>query len=196
MDRTLRSLIGCAAALALIVGCGGTTTTETEQPAGSGVAASVRNIEKMTVASVTHLGPVSELPVAMGGLTTWAASAGLQPAGAPFGVFHGSPETPTDSVQFEACMPVPAGTVADSASGIAVKEFGGFTFAAMTHVGPYESLQPAYDSLAVWIDNNGYVITGPAVEFYLSDPQTVPAESTRTEIGFEVRHLKQLEREQ
>lgn len=196
MDRTLRSFTGCAAALALIVGCGGTTTTDTEQPAGSSIAASVRNIEKMTVASVTHLGPVSEFPEAMGSLTTWAASAGLQPAGAPFGVFHGSPETSTDSVQFEVCMPVPAGTVADSASGIAVKEFGGFTFAAMTHVGPYESLQPEYDNLAVWIDNNGYVITGPAIEFYLSSPQTVPAESTKTEIGFEVRHLKELEGKQ
>ncbi len=196
MDRNLRSLIGCAAALALFVGCGGPTSGEARQPAGSRIAASVRNIEKMTVASVTHLGPISEFPAAMGRLNTWAASVGLQPAGAPFGVFHGSPETPVDSMQFEVCMPVPAGTVADSTSGVTVKEFGGFAFAALTHVGPYENLQPEYDSLAVWIDNNGYVITGPAIEFYLSSPQTVPAESTKTEIGFEVRHLKELEGKQ
>lgn len=185
------SLFGCAAfaaLLAVLAGCGGQPAPQqTETEPAFNYAASLKAIDTMTVAALEVTGPYAMFPEAMGKLMGWCQAAGVTPAGAPFGVFLSSPDTPADSAVWEVCLPVAAGIVADSASGIEVKPFGGIQVAFATYTGPYDGIGAAHDSLEMWVDAKGLTVAGPVLEFYLSDPQTTPPESLKTEIAVAVK---------
>lgn len=55
-----------------------------------------------------------------------------------------------------------------------VKEFPAGKFAAVTHVGPYETVRYAYDALCAWLaEHPEYKVCGPSVERYLKDEGSV-----------------------
>ncbi|MFO7676511.1 MAG: GyrI-like domain-containing protein [bacterium] len=185
---SLPGLAAIAALLAVLAGCGGQPAPQqTETKPELNYAASLKVLDSMTVASLEVTGPFSLFPEAMGKLMAWAGTAGVVPAGAPFGVFLSSPETPADSAAWEICLPVPTGTIADPASGVTVKPFGGIQVAFATYTGPYDGIGAAHDSLEMWVDAKGMTVAGPAIEFYLSDPQATPPESLKTEIAVAVK---------
>lgn len=51
------------------------------------------------------------------------------------------------------------------------------------HVGPYETLAPAYEAVQAWMAANRRVAAGPPMEFYLSPPD-VTADEIKTEVVF------------
>lgn len=54
--------------------------------------------------------------------------------------------------------------------------------------GPYPELTSVYARLKEWVDNEGYDLTGPPYEIYLTDPQeTRVPEDTVTEVYFPVK---------
>ena len=54
------------------------------------------------------------------------------------------------------------------------------------HIGPYDTVGPAYEALTQYVKANGYEPAGPAYEFYFSGPET-PPEEIRTQIAFPVK---------
>jgi DNA gyrase inhibitor GyrI len=177
-----------AALLAVLAGCGGQPAPQqTETEPEFNYAASLKAIDTMTVASLEVTGPYAMFPEAMGKLMGWCQATGTTPSGAPFGVFLNSPDAPADSATWEVCLPIPAGTVADPATGVTVKPFGGIQVAFATYTGPYDRIGAAHDSLEMWVDARGLTVAGPAIEFYLSDPQLTPPESLKTEIAVAVK---------
>ncbi|WP_270463605.1 MerR family transcriptional regulator [Christensenella intestinihominis] len=73
--------------------------------------------------------------------------------------------------------------------GPGVKTLPAGMFAAVTHVGPYETLQSAYEAVQKWFDaQNEYEICGPSIERYIKDENMVKSpEELETGILFPVR---------
>ncbi len=50
------------------------------------------------------------------------------------------------------------------------------SFASLLHVGPYDTLGVAYETLTRWVHAHELITAGPPREVYLSEPGTPPAE--------------------
>ena len=105
---------------------------------------------------------------------------GLRRAGASQLLFLGE-EFNEESMDVEAQVAV-AGDHPD------VKEFPAGRFAAVTHVGPYETVRYAYDALCAWLaDHPEYRVCGGAVERYLKDEaQAAGPEDLETGVLFPI----------
>lgn len=70
-----------------------------------------------------------------------------------------------------------------------VKEIPSQLCAAVTHIGPYETLKYAYDALCAWMaDHPEYRICGPAIERYLKDEDSVQSpEELETGVLFPIQ---------
>lgn len=112
-----------------------------------------------------------------------AEALGLAPDGPPFTRYF---TVPTDTVEYEAGVTVPA--MAPAGSGRAVPtELPGGLVAVAWHIGPYDTLGDTYDALMGWIAEQGRTVAGPMWEVYWTDPGTAPAEEWRTEVLVPVR---------
>ena len=107
---------------------------------------------------------------------------GIAGDGPPFVIYHASPAE-SDPFDIEICAPVARRT--DPPAGWQLHELPAGSFATLVHVGPYDTLGIAYDTLAAWIGAHDLVIAGPPREVYLSEPET-PPEQIRTIIEFPV----------
>jgi len=170
--------------LAAVVGCG-TQTPQAPKQETPTFSASVKKLDEMTVASTAGIGPYHAAGAAIVELVTWAGNAKVPPMSAPFAVYLTGPEVPQESAKWEACMGVPADLKGDAK--VLVKQMAAMEIAATRHVGPYDKVGPVYEQLAQWVSENGYEVAGPALEFYLTNPQTTPAESSQTEVAFIVK---------
>lgn len=104
---------------------------------------------------------------------------GINPTGPPVAVYYSSPDS--EPVDFEVCVPVPAGVT--GGEKVKVKTLTGGTMASLLYVGSYRDIGSAYSVLMRWIEKNGYRPTGPCREVYLKGPQeTSNPEEYRTEI--------------
>lgn len=62
--------------------------------------------------------------------------------------------------------------------------------ATVLHKGPYDGLPGAYEALAAWMAQHPeYRICGPAIDRYLNDPDTTPAEELATGVLFPVEKI-------
>jgi effector-binding domain-containing protein len=107
---------------------------------------------------------------------------GIASDGPPFVVYHGTPVA-DDPFDMEICAPVARTT--DPPAGWQMQELPAGTFVTLLHVGPYDTIGAAYDSLTAWIGAHDLAIAGPPREVYLSEPGT-PPEQIRTILEFPV----------
>ena len=110
------------------------------------------------------------------------AARGIAGDGPPFVIYH---ESPADADPFDIEICAPVGQRTDPPAGWQVQELPAGTFATLVHVGPYETLGTAYDTLTAWIGAHDLAFAGPPREVYLSEPAT-PPEQVRTIIEFPV----------
>jgi effector-binding domain-containing protein len=133
------------------------------------------------------------LPVRLSGIGTALTSAfgevygyldahRIEPEGPPFVIYHGMP-VDDDPFEVEICAPVVR--TADAPSGWEIRELPAGTFATLLHVGPYDTVGAAYDTMGAWLAAHGLVALGPPREVYLSEPDT-PPEQVKTIIEFPV----------
>jgi len=55
--------------------------------------------------------------------------------------------------------------------------------ATCLYIGPYEEVEPAYDALMQWIDENDFESTGVAYEIYLNDPGSTLPDFLKTQVS-------------
>lgn len=67
-------------------------------------------------------------------------------------------------------------------SGTRVREIEGGTFAATVHVGSYGQLGIAYQSLYLWLHDQGHEPVGPIREVYDNDPADTPESQLITQV--------------
>lgn len=134
----------------------------------------VKDIPTQQIISITRrhtvdgLGKQEEIDI--GALFALAHEQGAQPAGAPFGIYHG-PVSETEDGPVETCIAV-NGKV-EGKGEIEVKQLEGGKAASVTITGDqchYPELLGAYDAGADWIQKNGYEMVGAPREIWYSGP--------------------------
>ncbi len=53
--------------------------------------------------------------------------------------------------------------------------------------GPYKKMEPVYNAIMQWINENGYTPTGVAYEFYYNSPMEVPESELLTKVVFPLK---------
>lgn len=171
--------------LILLFQCGG----KKEEISATRFAAEVESLSERTVASLERTGPYKNIGATLNELSARLDRENISVTGTPFIVYYNDPaRVPQESLNWAVCIPVPAGVTVNPQSGIKIEKVPATLFAATIHVGGYEQIADTYDRLEDWIDEQGLMITGPAMEFFLS-PDNTPSESMQIKVGFVVESV-------
>lgn len=100
-----------------------------------------------------------------------------QPAGSPFAIYYNM-----DMQDLDVEFGFPVSTSLTGRGNIHASETPGGKSASCLHVGPYSDVEPTYNALFQWINDNGYEANGVAYEMYLNDPYQTPPEKIETQI--------------
>ena len=109
----------------------------------------------------------------LGELYAVLGRSGVAHAGPPFAIYHDRLEGGA-RWDVELCAPI-AGALAQPA-GLICRVVPGGKVVTTVHRGPYEELEGVYAALTRWAGEHRLVFMGPPREFYLSEPDTPPAE--------------------
>lgn len=169
---------------AFVIGCGGGKKEAPAKPTAV-IEASIKTIEPVTVVSLAKKGSYKEVGKTIADLISWVMTKKVNMMGAPFAVYYDDPsKVAPESARYEICIPVAPETKGDNQ--FVVKNLPAMEVASTIHIGSYDKVGSVYGKLAAWITEKGYDIAGPAREFYLNNPTSVPVESLKTEIQFPV----------
>ena len=146
----------------------------------------IKDMPKLRVATVRHVGPYNQIPKAFEHLGAVAGPAGLvQRASAMIAIYH-------DVLRPRVERPVhedgSAALVVDEdvrmPEGLVEQHIAGGRYAHTVHVGPYEQLGDVWARLlGEWVPASGHRIgDGVSYEIYRNTPGKVPKEQLRTEL--------------
>jgi effector-binding domain-containing protein len=110
----------------------------------------------------------------------YMGEAGVFPAGPPFALFYYEVEFDPEHIDVEVCMPV--NRLVEGKGEVIGREVAGGSMVSTMHIGSYSEVEPAYEAIEAWIEENGYSHAGPAREVYLNDPGQVEVKDLQTEI--------------
>ncbi len=103
---------------------------------------------------------------------------GAGPVGTPFARY-----LPTSDSRFEVEAGFVASTPTSGEGDVEPSDLPGGLAAVTVHVGPYDTMEPAYEAIRTWVHAHGGEPVGGAWEVYLSDPNADPDPTNwRTEI--------------
>ena len=137
-------------------------------------------VSKRLPVTLSGIGDV--LGRALGEVYRQLGATGAEADGPPFVIYHGHPVS-DEPFDIDICAPV--SRVIDPPGGWQIQELPAGSFVSLLHVGPYETLGVAYDTLAEWVRAHELVMAGPPREVYLSEPGT-PPEEVNTVVEFPV----------
>lgn len=118
---------------------------------------------------------------AFGSVIAYLQELGEAPSGMPFGLYY---NLDMSALDVEAGFPVVKqlpGKGDIKASAIPAGKY-----LSTIHHGAYDSMEPAYEALTKWANENGFEPTGIVYEYYLNDPSEGPDIVPKTEIRFPV----------
>lgn len=128
-----------------------------------------RELAEQPIVSIRERHPQAQIPVflgwAFGDLFSHLKLLGVDPAGAPFVIYHA---LGPDDIDAEVCVPVTQPVTASGRTQMRV--LPAMTVAHTLHVGPYEELEAAYAAVNAWITRQGFEAAGPIQERYLNGP--------------------------
>ncbi len=140
--------------------------------------------ERPTLCIRTHAA-VQDLPQlfgqAYGALMQYMSEMGVQPAGEPFAAYYNM-----DMQNLDIEIGFPVTTPVSDRGEIKCSALPAGKFASTVHIGPYDTVGPAYEALTQYVKESGYEPTGVAYEFYFSGPDT-PPEEIRTGIVYPLK---------
>ncbi len=158
---------------------------EKENPM-SQVEVVIKTVEPLTIASVRDTIPTySQQGHLWHELEGHLALQRVRPNGPCFTMYHDDEHRESD-VDAEVCEPVAPGL--SETRRVRVRNLPATQMACAIHRGPYQTLHQTIEATVQWIETNGYRITGPEREIYLTparngsqtDPDTV------TEVQFPI----------
>ncbi|MFW9894760.1 MAG: GyrI-like domain-containing protein [Candidatus Thorarchaeota archaeon] len=107
---------------------------------------------------------------------------GQTPAGVPFaGYFN------LDMQNMDVEIGIPISKEIFEKEDMRISEIPAGKYASCMYIGPYDKIEPAYNALTEWIEENEYETSGIAYELYIDDPGSTPSEELRTQILFLLR---------
>lgn len=137
------------------------------------------------ILSIRFRSPVQDLPThfgrVWGSLMEYLGTLGEYPTGAPFAVYYNMDMQDLDiEAGFPVARPLPG------RGEIQPSEIPGGMFAVCHYTGPYDQVGPAYEELTQFVQQQGYIPSGVAYEWYLNDPAAVPPQELQTDVVFPV----------
>lgn len=135
------------------------------------------------VLSIRTRTSVQDIPQVMGKIygeiAHYLGVLGEQPAGPPFAAYYNMDMQNLDlEIGFPVLKKLP------DKEDIKTSEIPSGKFATCLYTGPYSEIEPAYNELSQWIEDNEYEATGIVYEIYLDDPAQIPPEELKTQIMF------------
>lgn len=182
MLRNSKNLLVLIPVLTLF-SCGGGR----EKKTGEGLHVEVESLKVTnSVAAIDYTGSYDyhRIEAAVTELMNQLQENNLTPAGEPFVIYYNfSTDLPEESLNWTVCIPLGEGAKVSPASRIKIVNLPPALFAYTLYSGRYHDLVHVYEQLADWIDENGLIITGPALEFWPGDGEGSP-ESIKIKLGF------------
>lgn len=123
----------------------------------------IKDIEPVRVAAMRYKGPVTEATKYFPNV--FKAISGKS-NGAPFFCYH-KVNQKTGIGEIELCVPT---AETPKGNGIELKELPPAKAVCITHIGPYEGLQNAYEAIECYIQENRLSILSPWREVYVKGP--------------------------
>lgn len=128
-----------------------------------------KEIGKMNVVSVREVLPgYFAVGTQMNLFCSYFEKNKVQPAGAPFAIYHDQGYKESD-VDIEVAFPI-VGQAKEYDKFKAVTLEGG-KFASTIHTGAFENISDAYKAVYSWVETNGYKVVGSCREVYLETPR-------------------------
>jgi effector-binding domain-containing protein len=131
----------------------------------------------------SYPGIFDDIPAGFRTVMTFLAAAGLDPAGAPFTIYHRVTDADTPG---DIAMCVPVAAPPETNDVIEVVEIPTEAAVSVVHQGSYEDLSASYGAVASWIHERGHRIAGPHREVYLNSPADTAESDLLTEILFPI----------
>ena len=147
---------------------------------------SVKEVPGLRVISKRDKGPVGEtigrlIGEIMGAVTAPENQANYVKIVGPFMTIYHDNEYKELDADLEVAVPV-TGKVTLSDQSLEVKNLPGRRVASLVHKGSYETIGPAYAKLYEYVIQEGFELSGPMMDLYLNDPNTVAPSEVLTEI--------------
>ena len=99
----------------------------------------------------------------------------------PFMTIYHDDEFIEEDADIEVAVPI-SGRVSIEDPSVEVRNLKPLRVASLVHKGSYESIGTAYEKILGFVRDNMLEITGPMIDLYLNDPNTVKPEDILTEI--------------
>jgi effector-binding domain-containing protein len=152
---------------------------------------SVKEVPGVRVISMRDKGPIGEtvgrlIGEIMGAVTAPENQANYVKIVGPFMTIYHDNEYRELDADLEVAVPV-TGKVTLSDPGLEVKNLPGRRVASLVHKGSYETIGPAYAKLYEYVVREGFELSGPMMDLYLNDPNTVAPSEVLTEIQAPIR---------
>ena len=145
----------------------------------------VKEVPAFSYCCLPCQGPYTNMETKIGELTQFLQAQNIAPMGPLIGIFYNDPTvTKPENLNWEIGFPVMESNVQDPL------RFRQWTFTTVlegTYTGPYEKSAGIYAEMMGWLEANGYVMAGPILEKYLSDPNSTRPEDYKTEIWIPCR---------
>lgn len=116
---------------------------------------------------------------AYGAIAQYLGELGEQPAGPPFTAYYNM-----DMQNLDIEIGFPVSRQFSGKDEIQASEIPAGKVATCLYTDPYSEMEPAYNALSRWIEDNGYEASGVAYEMYLNDPDQTPPQELQTQIAF------------
>ena len=133
--------------------------------------------------SIRKIASAQNLPQALGEaymrIMQYIGELGENPVGAPYTAYFNM-----DMQNLDIEIGFPVTKKLPEKGDIRPSEIPAGKYASCIHTGPYSEIEPAYNILTKWVDDNGYEPSGIAYEFYLNDPNKTPPNKLQTKIQF------------
>ncbi len=147
---------------------------------------SVKDVPGVRVLSKRDKGPIGETVGRLIGEIMAAVTASENQANyvkivGPFMTIYHDNEYRELDADLEVAVPV-TGKVTLSDPALEVKNLPGRRVACLVHKGSYETIGPAYAKLYEYVIGEGFELSGPMMDLYLNDPNTVAPGEVLTEI--------------
>lgn len=138
------------------------------------------------VASTEQVSPREQISKTLQQIEAFLKEKKIKVIGSAMALLHDDPKTvDLSKAQCEICMPISGKIKGESA--VKDKELAKGAFACITHKGPLEKLADTYQIILKWIEENGYMIAGPAREVYIQGLNKAGHEDYVIELQFPVR---------
>ena len=92
--------------------------------------------------------------------------------------------------EFEACIPIDQEMKITGAGSVKIKDIPAVSVAFAKHMGAVSEVEGVYDQILEWVEENGYRVTGPSRELFLTNPMEVSEEELLTEIQIPVEAVR------